>query len=457
MKALHSALCALLVVACASAQKEGRKLTPLEQARVDLGRGQSESALAVMRELHRAAPEDLDIARTYAEAAVSAHHADALVAETLAANLRRETAANHYLLALAYFDRSADAGGKALEEFQRAIILAPASAELVYRFGLALVESERFKDALAPLERARELGPERAALYLPLAQARARTGDRKGAVAALSTFVASRPSPKDVARARKIVDALQDPFADFPEAARGRLNEGLGWLRNADVPQRAVVSFEEILRDYPDLPSIHALLGLAYQRVDDAGRAVDEFRRAIDLAPDVGKTYLYLGDLYLGRQRADAAREAFEKAVELNPLLDDGYQRLGDAALDRRNLPVAEHNFRILTTLEPAEIGPKSKLAAVLQLMGDFGGAEHELRLGLDKDPENLELKLRMGLLFTEARQKATTAEQRHRNSDEAAVWLREVLKVQPENVVASRALALLRPVGASEAGAAQP
>ncbi|MFY0576011.1 hypothetical protein ACN28S_18090 [Cystobacter fuscus] len=43
---------------------------------------------------------------------------------------------------------------------------------------------------------------------------------------------------------------------------------------------------------------VHALMGLAWQRLDDAGRAVEEFKRAIELAPADGKNHFYLGELY---------------------------------------------------------------------------------------------------------------------------------------------------------------
>src|SRR5439155_8960695 len=130
-----------------------------------------------------------------------------------------------------------------------------------------------------------------------------RSGDGKGAVAALSSAIASAPTHQDVKVARALMDQIADPFAAFPQAARPTLEQGIQWLQVADVPQQAIISFEEILHDWPDLAVVHALLGLAYQRIDDAGRAVDELKRAIELAPDDGKSHLYLGQLYLSHQR----------------------------------------------------------------------------------------------------------------------------------------------------------
>jgi tetratricopeptide (TPR) repeat protein len=264
-------------------------------------------------------------------------------------------------------------------------------------------------------------------------------------VAALAKLVASEPSPAEVTTARALMDQISDPFAGVPKAAERKLEQGLAWLREADVPQQAIVAFEEILRDYPDLPVVHALLGLAYQRLDDAGRAVDEFKRAIELAPDVGRTWFYLGELYLARQRPEQAREAFEKAVALDPLLDEAYLRLGDLELERRDVAQARDHFRILTSLQPDSVPAHGKLALALQLLGDYPAADRELRRVLDKDPENVEFMLRLGLLHAERHLRATQASERQRASEEASRWLRKVLELQPENALASRTLESLK------------
>jgi tetratricopeptide (TPR) repeat protein len=212
-----------------------------------------------------------------------------------------------------------------------------------------------------------------------------------------------------------------------------------------DAPQHAILAFEEILQDYPDLAVVHALLGLAYQRLDDAGRAVDEFKQAIERAPRDGKNQLYLGELYLSRQRPDAARESFEKAVALHPLLDAAWFQLGDLHLERRDLSAARDAFTVAVSLQPDAVPPRGKLALVYQLEGDYASAERELRRVVEKDPENMEFSLRLGLLFTEQALKASRPEARKKAAGEAERWLSKVLETQPENAVASRALQQLK------------
>ena len=415
------------------------------RARAYLAENQPEKALGLLRELHLQAPDDLDVARSLTEAQVKAGHADAWIAELQGRIAAKERAVDQYMLGLALFSRARDAGAPTVAAFERAIALSPDTAEYHYRLGLARLESEQYAASVEPLRRATSLAPERAGWRLPLAKALHRTGDASGAVQALGAVVRGRPTPAEVATARALMEQIADPFSGFPKAAEARLEEGLRYLRDLDAPQHAILAFEEILQDYPDLAVVHALLGLAYQRLDDAGRAVDEFKQAIERAPRDGKNQLYLGELYLSRQRPDAARTAFEQAVALHPLLDAAWFQLGDLHLERRDLGAARDAFTVAVSLQPDAVPPRGKLALVYQLEGDYASAERELRHVVEKDPENMEFTLRLGLLFTEQALKATRPEARKTAAAEAERWLMKVLETQPENAVASRALQQLK------------
>lgn len=417
----------------------GAGRSPLEEAKLALDRGDAPAALPELEQAHRQSPSDLDVARLLVEAYVKCGRSAEL--QKRLPNDPADPAVHAYMLGLAHFADPATAGTQAIADLQQAVRLAPNLAELHYRLGLALLDSERFAEALPELSRAAELAPERTAIQLPLAKALARNGRREEAVAALRKVVLGHPSPAEVKIARALMDGIADPFAGFPDAARARLERGINWLQNADVPQEAIIQFEDILRDYPDLAVVHALLGLSYQRIEDAGRAVDELKRAIELDPRSGKNWLYLGELYLSHQRNDPAQEAFEKALALNPLLDSAYLHLGDLAIERRDLSTARQMYEALAALEPDAVPPRGKLALALELTGDYAGASRVLHAVVEKDPENVEFLLRLGLLEAERSKHAAQASEKKAAADEAAHDLEEVLERQPDNAIASRAL----------------
>jgi tetratricopeptide (TPR) repeat protein len=436
----------VLATGCGHATKAtSAPLSPQAQARAYLDDNRPEQAVALLKDLHAKTPDDVDVARALTEAQVKAGRADAWAEELRQAIAKNERAVDQYMLGLTLFSRARDAGAPTVAAFERAITLSPATAEFHYRLGVARLESEQYAAALGPLRKAVELAPERAGWKLPLAKALARTGDAPGAVEALGTVVRAHPSPSEVATARALMDQLADPFQGFPKAAEAKLEEGLRYLHELDAPQHALIAFEEILHDYPDQAVVHALLGLAYQRLDDAGRAVDEFKQAIERAPRDGKNQLYLGELYLSRQRTDAARAAFEKAVALNPLLDLAWFRLGDLRLEARDLSPARDAFQVAVALQPDSVPARGKLSLVYQLEGDYAAAQRELKVVADKDPDNLEFALRLGLLYADEARQARRPEERQKATAEAERWLAKVLETQPDNAVASKALQVLK------------
>ncbi|MCC6336673.1 MAG: tetratricopeptide repeat protein [Myxococcales bacterium] len=430
-------LAALLFSGCATTSGSGLRLTPREEAQVALSRGDSLRAVELLEPEFARHPADLLIARLLAEAHVKAGSGDALLARLA----KSDTAVSHYQQGLVRFARAAEATGPAVTEFRRAVELEPNEPEFHYRLGVALLESEQFEEALASLRRATSMAPDRTGWALPLAKALARTGDHKAAVAAIRTVILGNPTPAEVKTAVALMDRLTDPFATFPSAAKPQLEQAMQWLQQADVPQQAIIQLEQILRDYPDLAVVHSLLGLAYDRLDDAGRAVDEFKRAIELAPEDGKAHLYLAELYAARQRPKNAEEHYQKALERNPVLADAWVRVGDLAVDRQDLVGARQAFQVVARLRPDDAAAHGKLALVHQLEGDWPAADKELRLVMDKEPENLEFALRLGVLHAERFTKAKTPAEKEQAAREAAKWLQKVLDAQPENAIASRAL----------------
>ncbi len=317
------------------------------------------------------------------------------------------------MLGLAYFGQSPHSTQAAIRELQAAMALAPLEAELPYRLGLALLASEQYRSALPPLERAVELAPARSDIFLTLARARSRLGDFEGAVSALRQLVAASPTRAEVVAAREVMDAIADPFTAVPPAARGALESSLRLLHEMDAPQQAVDALEEIARQNPRLSIVHTLLALAYQRLDDDGSAVEELKRAIELGPRDGRTLYYLGEVYIRRRRTAAAQECFQRAVELNPLLEEAYLRLGDWAIEERDLSMAQSRFQIAVALSPDSLAPRAKLALAMQLQGNLAGAERELQELLKRDPDNPELKLRMGQLLLDRRNRSLTTREK--------------------------------------------
>ncbi len=429
----------LLVTGCATTS--GRALTPREQAQLYLQRGDGKNALPLLEDLAKTSPGELDLARMLAEAHVKAGSTEAFLARLQGS----DTAVAHYQQGLVRFSRSSEAGDAALDHFRRAAELDGTQPEYRYRLGVALLESEQFEAAREHLEAAVAAAKDRSAWYLPLAKARYRTGDNKGAIEGVRVAITGDPTPNDVRQARALMEQLNDPFSHFPRSARPQLEKAIQWLEVADVPQEAIVTLEELLQEHPDEPILHALLGVSHARLDDAGRAVDELKRAIELAPDDGKNHLYLAQIYESRQRGQAAEEHYRKALERNPVLEDAWLKLGDLSFERQDYATARQHYAVAVHLLPDSPEVRGRLSLAHQADGNWPAAIREVQVVLDADPDNLEFALRMGLLQTERFVAARTEVERTTAAGEGRKWLTRVLEEQPENALASRALQRLK------------
>jgi Flp pilus assembly protein TadD len=417
-------------------------LTPEQSAMEALRAGRTAEAVAAFSALHRDHPSDLAIGRSLAEAHVKNQSEERLLAQVMNGN----TAMDRYLEGLVRFSRVSDAGELAIEAFRKAAALAPAEPEFQHRLGVALLESERFEEALGPLAKAVEMDPTKSVWRLPLAKALSRTGTPVESIHQVGLAIESGSlSENDVRLAAALVDSMTDPFSRLPQSARPKVEKAIQWLELADVPQEAIVALEEVLADFPNEAAPHALLGIAYARLEDGGRAVEELKRAIELAPADGKNHQYLGDIYLGRQREKQAEEQYLKAVELNPVLYGAWLHLGDFAVARSDLIQARKCFGTAVQLKPSDAGARGKLALVYQLEKNWSAAALQLRAVVDRDEENLEFMLRLGLLHTEAFVNAKEKPSREAASQEAQKWLSKVLALQPENALASRAFERVR------------
>lgn len=434
---MRCGLLALLLLEACVTTSTNTVLSPREQAMVALQKGNAAEAVRVLGPLHRDAPNDLDLARAWAEANVK----NGTSQQVLEDAATRDTAVSHYTRGLILFSNAREAGASAVDAFRKAVEKAPHEGELHYRLGIALLESEQFEPARESLAAAIARTPGKTSWHLAYAKALHRVGRSKDAVASVRTVVTGECTVQEAATARALMDEIADPFAGFPKSARPKLDQALGWMQVADIPQQAITELEDIAREFPDLGVVHALLGLAAARVDDAGRAMEELKRAIELSPDDGKAYLYLADLYTARQRASQAKELYEKALEKNPTLDEAWFKLGDAALERQELEKARTAFRTAARLKPDNWFSRGKLALVYQLETNWPAADRELKAELEQRPDNLEAVLRLGLLHTEKYLKVKTLTEKQAAQNEASKWLEQVLEAQPENALASRAL----------------
>lgn len=425
----------LLGLGCAS-RRPPDTAALLRTAQADLAAGKAGDAQSGFEQVLSREPQELAAIRGRVEAATKRGALDALLRE-----LQSPAGwTGFYALGLARVVAGDAPGG--IEALRKASALRPEMPDIQYRIGVALLEGGKPAEAREPLTKAVQLAP-MAARYRPaLASCLGRVGDRKAAMEALRGFAALEPSADEAALAVKTAGSLTDLFRDVPPAARGELDEALGFLVR-EAPGLAVARLEGLLSRQPELAPAHALLGLAAARIDESTRAVAELKQAAALQPDLPQPHAWLAALYVASDLPEQALDEYEAALERNPLDAGSLRRLGELRLGR-GVPGAIEALREAAALQPEDDGLQLVLARGEAAAGQRGAAEARLERLAGKRPGDAEPHLRLAALLYERRQQAPQAE-RIELTRRVESLLRKVLELQPGNATANGLLAALR------------
>ena len=122
---------------------------------------------------------------------------------------------------------------------------------------------------------------------------------------------------KQYAQAIALLDKLT---TERPREPQARFLKGLA-LADSGKTSEAIVAFQSVLGDYPELPEPHNNLAVLYAQKGDYALARDELEAAIAAAPDYAVAYENLGDIYarlsaLNYEKA-VARDARNKTAPL--------------------------------------------------------------------------------------------------------------------------------------------
>lgn len=184
---------------------------------------------------------------------------------------------------------------ESIELFQRAVELAPQSADARNNLGLALWRAGRKDEALACYRKALAIEPRHTL-------ARTNLG---GAL-------------RDLGRARDAISCLREALAIEKEFAPAHYNLGRA-LSDFGQVEEAAAAYREALRLAPGVAEIHNSLGLALWELGQRAEAIESFRAAIGLQPDFARPYFNLHTVLISEGDVAGSVECLRKAVAAAP------------------------------------------------------------------------------------------------------------------------------------------
>lgn len=178
----------------------------------------------------------------------------------------------------------------------------------------------------------------------------------------------------------------------------------------------AIRAYRNVLSREKDLTPAHFNLALLLLGQENFTEAADHLRSVLAKQPENATAHLRLAEAYASLHRLPEARQAYERVLSLKP--DDATIHLEyGKLLASTDLTKAEEHLRNALRLDPALKEARLSLAAVLEERAAQGADTLEEAAAiylqyLDSDPDQADLRMRLGQIYAMQRRYDAAAEQ---------------------------------------------
>ncbi len=325
-------------------------------------------------------------------------------------------------------------------------------AEPSYRLAQALVEQEKWQDAIAAYQQALTITPNWVEVQRELGDLFLKLERWDEAVQVYETAISLRSESAEVYH--NLGDALlklqrwEDAIAAYEKAIE--LNPEFSWsynnlgdgLRELQRWDEAAQAYGKAIELKPDFALSHHNLGDVLVKKEDWENAIAAYQKAVDLDPNFVWSYYNLGDVLVRIKDWENAIAAYRSAVKLDPNLPQVHEKLGDALrhhsqIDSKEISQVYHRAveqnptDLQVYYKALEVNPQDaemslKLADTLRNQGKLEQAITFYRSTLQIDPNNPEIQ-------AVAWQKLGDVLRHLRHFEEAAKSYHQLVELKPE------------------------
>jgi len=308
--------------------------------------------------------------------------------------------------------------GEAIEQLAEAVRLNPSSGTAHNEFGMVLSRFVEVRAARQEFERALELDPGLAEAHVNLSLVLAQAGE--------------------LAAASDHLDRAMELQGNHPKAAYAHYLKAKIWGAQ-DQMDKAMVELQWAVRLRPDYAEAWSDLGGMRRLALDSAGAIEALQKAVALKPDDALAQYRLGQLYLQDGHAFKAVEHLKQALFYAPndraTLYNLMLALRKAGRSEEARPIEKRMAELQDqSARASEVGfdasDLNSEGIQLERSGDIQAALAKYRAALDLDPTGFGFRLNYALALC-----------RLGRWQDGIVELREVLRLDPDNADAAKAL----------------
>ena len=232
----------------------------------------------------------------------------------------------------------------------------------------------------------------------------------------------------DKGEGEKVLASAEAMIKEFPDKPEGHRLLGL-WLSREGRFDEAVSSLQRSIRIKPDLETYY-LLGLAYYYQGNLEMAVTQFQTVLDYSPNFAQARIMLGEIFLRQRRGVEAQVVADKLISSGTGDFRGYALLADALLLQNKPREALDAYTKAVDLAPAHYGLLVKKGLLKLSLGDASG-EADLLAALKASPKGMDARMALNSFYL-----------RNGRSDEAVKVLTDGLSGSKSDAMLYNALA---------------
>ena len=186
-----------------------------------------------------------------------------------------------------------------------------------------------------------------------------------------------------------------------PDIPQVHAKLGLVYQFQGKYPQ-AVESIQKALKLDPSLPDVHFFLGLAYYGMYQYPRAIESFQKAISKNPENVKAKVYLGVCYISLNRLDEGIAHLEELTQKHPQELEALQTLAQAYLNRTRVSYDnfKETFSRIRELDPDSFRTHQIMAEAYSTQGRLNQAAEEYEKALALNPNAPGVNFALGDLY---------------------------------------------------------